>query len=148
MASNTMATGSATQRECKSAREVRRVSWLSFRERESCSMSLKEFDTRKAPGLAQKIQMCVGDEGERKEGPCPLPILKLLLQIECKGDPGKGRGEGPACGGTVKPSLKRRLGAQGKGHDLLNTQAKGPCSPRPQVKEQETGMSPGPDMWL
>lgn len=45
--------------------------------------------------------------------------------------------------GTVKPGEE----ARGKGHDLLTTQAKGPPVPA-QVKEQETGMSPGPDMWL
>ena len=53
-------------------------------------MSMKKCGSRKDPGWAWKIQMCVGDEVQRKkEDLCPAP--RLLLWLEPKRDPGKVR---------------------------------------------------------
>lgn len=44
--------------------------------------------------------MCVGDEATPlEEDPRPVLTLKLLLWIECKGEPGKNSADGSAGGG-------------------------------------------------
>lgn len=64
--------------------------------------------------MTWKIQMCVGDEAEKKEeDPRPVPTLKLLLQTECKEDQGKAEQRGLLVG-TVKSALQRRLRGPGE----------------------------------